>query len=854
MQAVRSAHAANNPEQWAAERARLEGALGHAERCAELARTTAGDLTADARQRFDGVTAELDGRRGVAKGLSEPPSGFTVLSNEAEILAACERAPDEGAHAGFERQEAELKAGFDRMAPAERRTLVKRIQRNRANDPVAATFMRFTEARRTRLVEYLATAPKRDALLRAAVLSSSPSSLVVDETRALSSAGLAATFEKSGGSDQGPAPADARLRGILEAGEPEAVLELRVSELSESLDEDERRQLVQRIETYRPGSGDEVAARVARLDAGPRQRIVDKLGKAPMSRKATAATSRGPVTDALPSLVVAAPSTSQLAKGGTVIQLPATQTAAPPVTEAIESVRVVAEAAYLQLVEIDVRRASADAKHREEAAKNGGADGDRGAAVVTVRAEDGRDAIVHTVTSALEARLQHARTLYESNAAEPETLRDAIAAASVPVQQIRAWIFLRQNNARLLAAFDRPLSELDLLRQHVGLGPLSKESTQALARVSTEGADSEAREIRATADVFNNAIDAAFVGFTTGADQFKDLSALSRPPEAVAAWKELAKGILTSMLGNLMGPVVGSVLRSHSKLSQAAMDYVAGSTIDSVQSITGTIVDGALQRAENENAMRRDVQLFYQGLVLAEAKCKQVIANSVGARIRTGSISALELEQMTKDVQRSDLHEIALTTFHGAAHGFAQLTAQRSLGVGADKVSQMDGYFGTKEPAMFGDGLGERRLAGNKQGRAGVARLQVEVFDHGTGRVAGTQITKFEIHGMNDDMAAAVLANAGYKLEGLGLPVEVHFAPPWFGRHKPTPMIAIDETGALRATSSWEAFDPEHSSSLSNGGTSRYPQAGNAEFYSTPEKLWAAIRTDSIPKTSVTVR
>jgi len=142
--------------------------------------------------------------------------------------------------------------------------------------------------------------------------------------------------------------------------------------------------------------------------------------------------------------------------------------------------------------------------------------------------------------------------------------------------------------------------------------------------------------------------------------------------------------------------------------------------------------------------------------------CIEAVAHAVNMRLRTKSISAVQLQQMTMDVQKADPEKIAQTTLQRAAHGFALLTAQRSLRVGADKISDMDGFFGTTRAAMLGDGPGERTVVGSKQGRTGVGKLHVEVFDHGTGRVAGTQITKFEIQGMNDDMAAAVLANSGF--------------------------------------------------------------------------------------------
>lgn len=657
------------------------------------------------------------------------------------------------------------------------------------------------------------------ALLRSAMLNPTPRSLV-EQTTVPPARGLAATMETGAPIARTRDVTDDRLRAILESGEPNEVLEQKLDELAASLDDRERRALAGRLKSYRPGKGDELAARMSRLGSGARQRILETLGGASMHALA------GPLH------VNAAP-------------VATTPSKATDLVEAMQSVREAAEAAYLQLVDIDARRAAKAA--RAEASK-------KPSDPVQLTADDGRDAIVLTATSALETHIHRARTAYDQQATAPKALREQIAAASDPVQKIRAWISLRQDNARLLAAYDRSLVDFDKLRAHVGLGPLSREATQPLAQVSVEAADQERQEVHGFARTLDVAMVTAFTGLKLGAERFLGFSGLSRPPEQVAAWKELAKGILTSMLGNLIGPIVGTVLKAHSNLSEAAMQYAAGSTIDSVQAITGTITGNALQKVDGENAMRRDARLFYEALLIAQAKCNEAAAHAVNLRLISKTISAAELDQMTKDVKKADLETIAETTFHRAAHGFALLTAQRSLSIGTSGVSSMDGFFGTKQELMFGDALGERTMIGDKSGRTGVGKLHVEVFDHGTGRVAGTQITKFEIQGMNDDMAAAVLANASFQLEKLGLPVEVHFAPPWFGRHKATPMIAVDETGALRGSSSWEAFNPEHFSALSNGGTDRYPQAENAAFYATPEKLWASLHHDSIPKTAVTVR
>jgi predicted nucleic acid-binding protein len=144
----------------------------------------------------------------------------------------------------------------------------------------------------------------------------------------------------------------------------------------------------------------------------------------------------------------------------------------------------------------------------------------------------------------------------------------------------------------------------------------------------------------------------------------------------------------------------------------------------------------------------------------------------------------------------------------------------------------MEGYFGT--PAG-GPRFGEPHIGG-KLGTEGVGRLRVVVFDDG--EAAGYRIEKFALNGFARDMAEAVLAHAGHRLDKLGLPIEIEIEPPSSGRDAMA-VLAIDEHGALRASKNWAEMTGTHT------------RAPNADLYSTPEKLWRVLRHAPLPPPSI---
>ena len=476
----------------------------------------------------------------------------------------------------------------------------------------------------------------------------------------------------------------------------------------------------------------------------------------------------------------------------------------------VELVRIEAQAGYEQLVEIDLRKADGQ--------------------------PDERGAIVAAITGKLQHHVVYAHALLGEQPAVARTLAPKIAAASAPIQQIRAWIFSRQDNAKLLQLFDRVLHEVDALRATAGLGSLAKEPIPALARASVEGAHKEHDAVTEAQQKLVAAIKAKFTAFQMGADRLKTTAKMDPPSPKPSFWEELAKGILISVIGNVIGPAVGALVRASAReMTEASLGFVAGATTDSVQAIASKIADGAFARAVSANDRVRNIQLFYEGLVLTQAECVRAAEVSITSRVSAKTISAAELVAMREDIAKANLYQVADMTFEHAAHGFVLLTAQQRLGLQnreGDQVSAMEGYFGKP---MGGSRFGESMIGG-KTGTEGVGRLRVAVFDNGD--LAGYRIEKFALNGMVDDLAEAVLVHAGYRMDKLGIPIEIEIEPPTSGREARA-FLAIDERGELRGSKNWSALQQAHA------------RARNADFYASPEKMWQSLRHDPLPKSIV---
>lgn len=107
-----------------------------------------------------------DGKRDAA----EPPRRITwrkvALENEILTVLDAKPGPDETFELAFRRKEQELMAVFARLDILDSMELHRRLSLCLFDDPIASRFARLVVQRRTRLLSFLASARRREALQR----------------------------------------------------------------------------------------------------------------------------------------------------------------------------------------------------------------------------------------------------------------------------------------------------------------------------------------------------------------------------------------------------------------------------------------------------------------------------------------------------------------------------------------------------------------------------------------------------------------------------------------------------------------------------------------------------------------
>jgi hypothetical protein len=246
---MREAVQANDPAAWRkardqANRALKRGRADHAD--AQRSHHDVSSL-AHLRAAFDALEQEL--------GAQQAPLGYRPLVHESRVLAVLQQP------APIAAMELALRAELRRLPAADLVELQRRLSIGLAEDPVALAWSALDPKQRSRL------APHLEATVRANTSVPSPHEHRAGE----------ATLADPGGEHAFPTnPLAARLQQIVQDAEPSLLL-VRVNELVLDADGTERRQLVRRLETYRPGNGDALAAHVHRLAPGIRSSLLGIL-------------------------------------------------------------------------------------------------------------------------------------------------------------------------------------------------------------------------------------------------------------------------------------------------------------------------------------------------------------------------------------------------------------------------------------------------------------------------------------------------------------------------------------------------------------------------------------------------
>ncbi|MDQ3300174.1 MAG: hypothetical protein M3619_26640, partial [Myxococcota bacterium] len=293
LDSVHQAAAANDPERWHDAKQMLDRQLATARNAREQARSLAADATLETRHQLAASEAAHAEHERAASTLTEPPHGWHDVSREAEILAIVS-APIEGsARDGWARKMASLTAELAQLSAVESRRLAVRLHKQQANDPLATALapgVRITRERFAEVIAFLDGARRREAMR--AAYSSPPTvarSVEPDRESSAPPTALEAIDRESStppaaaeATDRAPVVADPetldmKLKRILETSESDATIELHFSHATADLDGTTRRALARRLELYRPGGGDEIAARFLRLDRPLRQQLCNNL-------------------------------------------------------------------------------------------------------------------------------------------------------------------------------------------------------------------------------------------------------------------------------------------------------------------------------------------------------------------------------------------------------------------------------------------------------------------------------------------------------------------------------------------------------------------------------------------------
>jgi len=269
LEAVRQAHAANDPARWREARGVVDRDLASAEKDLARARTRTHDAEPAAREQLALAEAALAQHVTAAASLVEAPLGWKPVAREAELLVILREPADGAVRSAFAHKEAELKAELARLSPAESHHLMVRLNKRIPGDPVAAAIALLVPERRARLVSFLGDARRRAALTKVPIVGAATlRSNAVPTTIELATTPSPSPTSTSTAAE--PVSFETQVRQMIDARAPDL-------EVLAAIDGTKRRAMARQLEGYRAGSGDPLGARYVRLDHEVRQRFLEAL-------------------------------------------------------------------------------------------------------------------------------------------------------------------------------------------------------------------------------------------------------------------------------------------------------------------------------------------------------------------------------------------------------------------------------------------------------------------------------------------------------------------------------------------------------------------------------------------------
>jgi hypothetical protein len=471
--------------------------------------------------------------------------------------------------------------------------------------------------------------------------------------------------------------------------------------------------------------------------------------------------------------------------------------------------------------------------------------------------------LVMAAIGSLEQQTSYAAANFEAYRGKDkqQLFMQTIQRATKPIDGLLRFVEARQNNRAMLERFAGVKATTNKLRTAVKLGRI-EEIEGGKTGKEDASASNELTRMSTARGALTSALTTLTTRIEAAADQFYELAKLEDPPDEDALWTELVKGLVISLLGNVVGAKAGELLTrlagTHTtkvldvtetlvpnplnakytvkktvlgkggdainNVGDKGQGLMSGSTTDLSQSWAGTLAQAETATKADKLAKNKAALFFKKSLVLGADNTRSKIEQDINKRQNARDISASEIEGMAAGIARDAANAFS-NTLTSAARDFSLMFAQQSLGADASPKAKP----GDKKTTRIGRDyqFGEGWTDGARTTAEGIARIRI----HLTHR--GPSIDRYELVGMNQHLTKLVHNGARGRIGSLGVPTEIELSS---DRSNHKEMLVVDENKAIRFKTGWNLFRVPEVLAIASG-------------LATPEKAWTTLQDYTIPDT-----